>query len=69
MRIGYWILSSSGIADIRIKRFVCGNLEAQLQSGSYTNNPEAGIAFELLKYRQLKEQDPSVSIRFFEDRR
>ena len=62
-------VSKSSYAPVFLLAYVCGNLEAQLQSGSYTNRPEAGIAFELLKYGQLKEQDPSVSIRFFEDRR
>lgn len=46
--------------------FIAGNMKNQLTTDVYESSSEAGIQFELLKYKQLKKTDKTLSLSFFE---
>ena len=64
----YWPaeVSNTKYAAMFLLAYIAGNMEKQLLDENYEDSPQAGLEFEIYKYKQLKKVDKKLKIDFFE---
>mgnify|MGYP006916045053 CR=1 FL=1 len=59
-------VAESKYSEILLLGFIAGNVEHQLKTGEAKDASDEGMAFQLLKYKQLKKQDKKLKIKYLE---